>query len=105
VTSTGSKPLREGQGLAAERDKRSRLADAGDNVLGAPVLTANAVPPKLRVAPQTGTALLRELHAAGLVREVRGEGEFSRIRHVSDGRSARHRRAPESVSTCYASMA
>jgi hypothetical protein len=64
------------QGLVAKMDRRSRLPDAVDAVLLAPVLTPKALAARLKVAPQTGTALLRALQAAGLVREVTGRGSF-----------------------------
>jgi hypothetical protein len=64
------------QGLVAKMDRRSRLPDAVDAVLLYPVLTPKALAAQLKVAPQTGTALLRQLHAAGLVREVTGRGSF-----------------------------
>jgi hypothetical protein len=64
------------RGLVAKVDRRSRLPDAIDAVLLAPVLTPKALAARLKVAPQTGTALLRALHAAGLVREVTGRGSF-----------------------------
>ena len=66
----------KGRGLAAAADKRSRLPDAVDALLHAPVLTPKALAGKLGIAPQTGTALLRELAAKGLVREVTGRGSF-----------------------------
>jgi hypothetical protein len=66
----------KGRGLAAAADKRSRLPDAVDALLCAPVLTPKALAARLGIAPQTGTALLRELQAKGLVREVTGRGSF-----------------------------
>jgi Fic family protein len=66
----------KGRGLAAAADKRSRLPDAVDALLRAPVLTPKALAARLGIAPQTGTALLRELAAKGLVREVTGRGSF-----------------------------
>jgi HTH DNA binding domain len=66
----------QGRGLAAASDRRSRLADAIDALLRAPALTPKALAAKLKVAPQTGTALLRELQAKGLAREVTGRGSF-----------------------------
>ena len=66
----------QGRGLAAGGDKRSRLPDAVDAVLCAPVLTPKALAVRLGIAPQTGTALLRELAAKGLAREVTGRGSF-----------------------------
>jgi hypothetical protein len=64
------------RGLVAKKDRRSRLPDAVDAVLLSPVLTPKALAARLNVAPQTGTALLRALHGAGLVREVTGRGSF-----------------------------
>jgi hypothetical protein len=64
------------QGLVGKMDRRSRLPDAVDAVLLAPVLTPKALAARLKVAPQTGTALMRALQAAGLVREVTGRGSF-----------------------------
>ena len=64
------------QELVAKVDRRSRLPDAVDAVLLAPVLTPKALAARLQVAPQTGTELLRALHAAGLIREVTGRGSF-----------------------------
>jgi hypothetical protein len=66
----------KGRDLTASCDRRSRLPDAVDALLRAPVLTPKALAARLRIAPQTGTALLRELAAAGLVREVTGRGSF-----------------------------
>jgi len=65
-----------GRGLAAQADKRSRLPDVIDALLRAPVLTPNALARKLRIAPQTATALLRDLQAREMVREVTGRGRF-----------------------------
>jgi hypothetical protein len=66
----------QGRGLASGGDKRSRLPDAIDALLRSPVLTPKALAARLGIAPQTGTALLRELAAKGLVREVTGRGSF-----------------------------
>ena len=66
----------QGRGLAAERDKRSRLPDAIEALLRIPVLTPKALAGTLGIAPQTATALLRELQAKRLVREVTGRGSF-----------------------------
>jgi hypothetical protein len=52
-------------------DRRSRLSDILD-ALRAP----KALPPRLSIAPQTATALLRALQARGMVREVTGGGRF-----------------------------
>jgi hypothetical protein len=64
------------RGLAARSDKRSRLPDALDALLRAPVLTPKALASRLRVAPQTATALLRVLRDKGVAREVTGRGSF-----------------------------
>jgi Mn-dependent DtxR family transcriptional regulator len=40
------------------------------------VLTPKALATRLKVAPQTATALLRALQARGMVREVTGGGRF-----------------------------
>jgi hypothetical protein len=45
----------KGRGLAAAADKRSRLPDAVDALLHAPVLTPKALAARLGIAPQTGT--------------------------------------------------
>jgi ribosomal protein S25 len=66
----------KGRGLAARSDKRSRLPDARDALLRAPVLTPKALATQLRIAPQTATALLRTLQEKGVVREVTGRGSF-----------------------------
>jgi hypothetical protein len=66
----------QGRGVVAGGDKRSRLPDALDALLRAPALTPKALAVRLKVAPQTGTALLRELQGRGVVREVTGRGSF-----------------------------
>jgi len=66
----------KGRVLTTRCDKRSRLPDTIETLLRVPVLTSKALAGKLRVAPQTATALLRDLRAAGLVREVTGRGSF-----------------------------
>jgi hypothetical protein len=57
----------------AGTDRRSRLPDALDALLRAPVLTPKALAARLRIVPQTATALLRTLQAE---REVTGRGSF-----------------------------
>ena len=64
------------RGLAATADRRSRLSDAIDLLLRMPALTPKALSESLRIAPQTATALLRDLQARGMVREVTGRGRF-----------------------------
>ena len=66
----------QGRGVVAGSDKRSRLPDALDALLRAPALTPKALAARLKVAPQTGTALLRALQGRGVVREVTGRGSF-----------------------------
>jgi DNA-binding MarR family transcriptional regulator len=73
----------------AGSDKRSRLPDA---LLRVPALTPKALAARLKVAPQTGTALLRALQGRGVVREVTGRGEFPRLRDLR-----RHALPPERV--------
>jgi HTH DNA binding domain len=64
------------RGLAATADRRSRLSDAIDLLLRMPALTPKALSESLTIAPQTATALLRDLQARGMVREVTGRGRF-----------------------------
>ena len=66
----------QGRGLLARSDRRSRLPDALDALLRAPVLTPKALARQLRIVPQTATALLRTLQTEGMVREVTGRGSF-----------------------------
>jgi HTH DNA binding domain len=66
----------QGRGVVAGGDKRSRLPDALDALLRVPALTPKALAARLKVAPQTGTALLQELQGRGVVREVTGRGSF-----------------------------
>jgi DNA-binding transcriptional regulator YhcF (GntR family) len=40
------------------------------------VLTPKALAAQLRIVPQTAPALLRELQAEGMVREMTGRGSF-----------------------------
>jgi DNA binding protein with HTH domain len=66
----------KGRDVLAPADRRSRLPDALDALLRAPVLTPTALAARLKIVPQTATALLRELAAQGMVREVTGRGRF-----------------------------
>jgi hypothetical protein len=66
----------KGRGLAAQVDRRSRLPDAADAALRVPALTPTALALRLSIAPQTATAVLRELRGSGLVREVTGRKSF-----------------------------
>jgi hypothetical protein len=65
-----------GRGAIARCDKRARLPDALEALLRVPVLTPKALAARLKVAPQTATALLRALQGRGVVREVTGRGSF-----------------------------
>lgn len=65
-----------GRAVLARRDRRSRLPDALDQALRAPVLTGAVLAKRLRVAPQTATALLRDLAGLGLVQECTGRDHF-----------------------------
>ena len=66
----------KGRRLAAALDKRARLPDAIDALLRHPVLTPKALAEQGRIAPQTATALLRDLQGRGVVREVTGRGSY-----------------------------
>jgi hypothetical protein len=65
-----------GRGLVADCDRRSRLPAAMDSVLRSAVLTPKGLAAQLAIAPQTATALLRELRAAKLVTEITGRRSF-----------------------------
>jgi hypothetical protein len=66
----------KGQVELAGVDRRARLPDALDALLRAPLLTPRALTTKLRIAPQTATALLREMQERGIASEVTGRGRF-----------------------------
>jgi hypothetical protein len=66
----------KGRKLTAHCDRRSRLPAAVDALLRIPALTPKALAARLSVAPQTATALLRELQTTGFAREVTGRGSF-----------------------------
>lgn len=55
----------KGRAALAGIDRRSRLLDTLDALLRAPLLTPKTLAAKLRVAPQTATALQRALQATG----------------------------------------
>ena len=65
-----------GRALIAGCDRRSRFPHALDAVLRAPVLTRKALAAELDIAPQTATALLRDLRGAKLATEVTGRRSF-----------------------------
>jgi HTH DNA binding domain len=66
----------KGRDELAATDKRSRLPDALEALLRAPLLTPKALAAQLRIAPQTATALLRDWQGRGVAREVTGRGRF-----------------------------
>jgi len=57
-------------------DRRSRLPEALDAALRTPALTSTTLASRLNMAPQTATALLRDLLATGVIREVTGRKHF-----------------------------
>jgi Fic family protein len=76
MSEVGADVFRKLGAALAGTDRRSRLPEALDALLRAPVLTAKVLAARLKIAPQTASALLRELQAKGLVREVTGRGRF-----------------------------
>src|SRR5262249_21932212 len=64
----------QGRGFVAGVDRRSRLPEAFDCLLRCPALTPKALAAKLAIAPQTATAMLRELRGRGVVKEITGRG-------------------------------
>jgi ribosomal protein S25 len=66
----------KGRGDLAGVDRRSRLPAALEALLRAPLVTPKELAVKLRIAPQTATALLREMQGRGVAREVTGRGRF-----------------------------
>lgn len=58
------------------RTARSRLPAALDAVLRAPIVTARGLAGTLRVTPQAALGLLRELVAAGILREATGRASW-----------------------------
>lgn len=65
-----------GRAIIAGRDRRSRLPATLDAVLRSAVLTPKRLAAELAIAPQTATALLRELRTAKLVTEITGRRSF-----------------------------
>jgi HTH DNA binding domain len=84
VTAAATTGLRElARALEAEKKRmdihataRSRLADALDAVLRAPVVTADSLAKTLHVTPRAALGLLQQLMAAGVVREVTGRASW-----------------------------
>jgi HTH DNA binding domain len=84
VTAAATTGLRElARALEVEKKRmdihataRSRLADALDAVLRAPVVTADSLAKTLHVTPRAALGLLQQLMAAGVVREVTGRASW-----------------------------
>jgi DNA-binding MarR family transcriptional regulator len=55
---------------------RSRLHDAANAVLRAPIITARDLAKELGVTPQAALGLLRHLTEAGIVREATGRASW-----------------------------
>lgn len=66
----------EKKGRLIASTKRSRLPDAVDAVLRLHIVTAATLAKAIKVTPQAATALLRQLIAAGVVREVTGQASW-----------------------------
>jgi HTH DNA binding domain len=66
----------EQKGRAIRSTKRSRLPDAVDAVLRAPIVTTTSLAKSLDATPQAAWALLRQLIAAGIVREATGRSSW-----------------------------
>ena len=64
------------KGRALPRTARSRLADALDAMLRAPVVTARGLADRLGVTPQAALGLLRQLVDAGIVHEATGRASW-----------------------------
>jgi HTH DNA binding domain len=60
----------------AGTDRRSRLPATLNALVRTPALTPKALAAGLQIAPQTATALLRDLQGRGVVKEVTGRGRF-----------------------------
>ena len=66
---------RNGRGRPA-RTARSHLPRALDHVLRTPVVTARGLADSLSITPQAALGLLRQLIAAGVVREATGRAAW-----------------------------
>jgi hypothetical protein len=66
----------EKKGRAIGSTKRSRLPQAVDAVLRRDIVTTASLAKSLRVTPQAAWALLRQLEAAGMVREATGRASW-----------------------------
>jgi hypothetical protein len=79
----GSSPDRLARLIEAEKKRadigataRSRLPDALDAVLRAPVVTSDSLAKALHVTPRAALGLLGQLMAAGFVREATGRASW-----------------------------
>jgi hypothetical protein len=66
----------EEKGLVLRGTARSRLPDALDALLRAPIVTAASLGQTLHVTPRAAFGLLQQLLAAGLVREATGRASW-----------------------------
>lgn len=66
----------EAKGRKLARTRRSRLPDAVDTVLRSHIVTATTLAKSLDVTPQAAWGLLRQLSAAGIVRETTGRASW-----------------------------
>jgi HTH DNA binding domain len=67
---------RQGRGLVAARDRRSKLGAVLDILLATAVVTARGLAAALHITLQSATSSLGTLRAAGLIREVTGRESF-----------------------------
>jgi hypothetical protein len=66
----------EAAGVALGRTARSHLPQALDHVLRSPVVTARGLADSLSITPQAALRLIRQLLAAGVVREATGRAAW-----------------------------
>ncbi len=88
-------PPAKGRAVLAGAGRRLRLPDTMEALLRATVVTPKALASRLKIAPQTATALLRELQGGGVAREVAGRGRFLGIRGVKGAAFS------EEISSCW----
>lgn len=66
----------EGKGRTLARTTRSRLPQALEAIVGAPIVTARGLANTLDITPQAALGLLRQLTEAGIVREATGRSSW-----------------------------
>jgi hypothetical protein len=66
----------ENKGDSLRTTARSRLPDVMNAILRAPIVTVNSLVKSLDVTPQAALGLLRQLMAAGLIREATGRASW-----------------------------